>query len=51
MHVGNEGNVDKGKVVVTNAELELTHSFDEGSGFDIANGSTELQRNVTRFVF
>jgi hypothetical protein len=37
-----EGNVDQGKVLVANSELELTHSLDEWRRFDITNGTTEL---------
>lgn len=39
---GDKGDVDEGKVVDSNAELELTHGLDEGSRFDIADRSAEL---------
>ena len=42
VHVGNEGDVDEGKVVVADAELELTHGFYEGCGLDVADGASEL---------
>lgn len=42
MHVGYQRNVDQSKVFVADAELELAHSLDEGSGFDIAHGASEL---------
>lgn len=40
--VGDKGDVDEREVVVSDAELKLAHSFDEGSGFDVADCATEL---------
>ena len=37
-----EGNVDQGKVLGTDSELELSHGLDEGGRLNITNGSTEL---------
>jgi hypothetical protein len=48
MHVRDKGNVDKGKVLVSHTELELTHSFDEGGRFNITNCSSELQADQIR---
>lgn len=48
---GYETDVDQGKVVDTDAELELTHGLDEGGGLDISNGSTELRDNTSRVNF
>jgi hypothetical protein len=42
VEVGNQRNVDEGKVIVSNAELELTHGFDERSGFDVSDCTAEL---------
>lgn len=42
VHVGDEGDVDKSEVIVTDAELELTHGFYEGRGFDVADCASEL---------
>ena len=42
VHVGHERDVDECKVVVADAELELTHGFDEGGGFDVTNCAAEL---------
>lgn len=44
---GDKRDVKESKVVVTDAELELTHSFNEGGRFDVSHGSTELtERNI-----
>jgi len=37
-----EGDVNQGKVLVTNSELELTHGLDEWRGFDITDSTAEL---------
>jgi len=37
-----EGNVDQGKVFVTDSELELSHSLNEGCRLDVSHRSTEL---------
>ena len=38
----NQRHVNEAKVLVTDSELELPHGLDKRSGFDVANGSTEL---------
>jgi len=40
---GDERDVDEGKVVVADAELELAHGLDEGSRLDVTNGTTKLK--------
>ncbi len=42
VHVGNERYMDEREVLVTDTELELAHSFDEGRGLDVSNGTTKL---------
>jgi hypothetical protein len=39
---GDQGNVDQGKVIVADTELELTHGLNKGSGLDITDGTSEL---------
>ena len=34
--------MNEGKILVSNAELELAHGFDERSGFDITYRATKL---------
>lgn len=43
VHIGDERDVDKGEVVVPDAELELPHRFNEWGGFDVADRSAKLQ--------
>lgn len=42
VQIGDERDVDKGEIGGADAELELPHGFDERCGFDVANGSSEL---------
>lgn len=44
---GDERDVEEGKVVLADAELELPHRFDEGRRLDVANSAAELQREET----
>ena len=48
--VGDKGDVNEREVVVSDAELELAHSFDEGSGLDVAHGATELGGHVSKVI-
>lgn len=41
---GDEGDVDESHVIVADTELKLSHGLDKGRGFDISDGSAELQR-------
>ena len=42
VQIGDEGDVDEAKVGWADAELELTHGFDKGRGFDVADGPSEF---------
>jgi len=44
VHIWHERDVDECKVFITNAELELSHCFDEGGRFDVAHCTTQLHR-------
>ena len=46
MHFGYERNVDKCKIICSNAELELSHRLDERCRFDVTDGSTKLEHTV-----
>ena len=53
MHVGNERDMDEGKVFVSNPELELPHGFDERRRLDVADGTAELfigENEIYRYV-
>ena len=43
MQIRHERDMDEGKVVVSDAELELTHGFDKGGGFNVAYCSSKLR--------
>jgi len=55
VQIGDERDVDKGEIGGADAELELAHGFDERCGFDVANGSSELDDayvwDFARFVY
>lgn len=42
VHVGDKRYVNEREVFVSDTELELAHSFDEGRGLDVSNGTSEL---------
>jgi hypothetical protein len=42
VHVGDEGHMNEGEVVVADAELELTHSLHERRRFNVTDGPSEL---------
>ena len=42
MHIGNKGYMDEGEVLVPDAELELSHRFDERRGLNVTDSPTEL---------
>lgn len=42
MHIGDKRHVDKSEVLVSDAELELSHGFDEGCRLDITDGTAQL---------
>ena len=46
VEVWNQRDVDKGKVVVTHSELELSHGFYERSGLNVAYSAPELEASV-----
>lgn len=47
--------MNQAEVLVTNSELKLAHSLDEWSGFDVADGSPQLDdahvRNLVAIVY
>lgn len=44
-----EGDVNQGKVLVTDSELELAHGLDEWRGFDITDGTAELNLSFCHY--
>ena len=42
VHIGNQRDVNQGKVLVTYAELKLPHGLDERRRLDVTHGTTEL---------
>ena len=42
MHIGDHRDVDKSEIVMSDAELELSHSLDKGRRFDISHSATKL---------
>lgn len=42
VQIGDERNVDEGKIGGADAELELAHGFDKWRRFDVADRSSEL---------
>jgi hypothetical protein len=43
VHIRDEGYMDESEVIPANAELELTHCFDERSRLDITDSSAQLK--------
>jgi len=43
MHIGNERDMNKCKVIMSDSKLELAHGFDERRGLDVTYGASELQ--------
>lgn len=46
----NKRNMDQAKVLVTDTELELTHGLNEGSRFDITDGTTQFNNTNIRLL-
>ena len=42
MHIGDHRDMDKSEIVMSDAELELSHSLDKGCRFDISHSATKL---------
>ena len=42
MHIHHKRDMDEGKVLRADTELELAHSFDKWGGFYVTNGATQL---------
>jgi hypothetical protein len=42
VQIGDERDVDEGKIGGADAELELAHGFNERFGFDVAHGASKL---------
>lgn len=44
VHIGDKRYVDEGEVLVSDAELELPHGFDEWRRLDITDSTAQLRR-------
>lgn len=43
MHIGDERDMNKCKVIISNSKLELAHGLDERRGLDVTYGASELE--------
>lgn len=49
VHIGNQGDMDESEVLVSDAELELSHCLDKRRGFDVTDRTTQLNRGKNAF--
>ena len=49
MHIGNQGDVNESEVLVTDAELELSHCLDERCRLNVTDCTTQLNRDKQAF--
>ena len=49
MHVGDQGDMDESKVLVSDTELELSHCFYEWRRFNVTDSTTQLNRGKKAF--